>query len=283
MTTRTADAERAWVLLRNPALWAGSGTDDLLGNLFFYSLILGHDYSESLLEEIRPYYWYVAERTTVEERLGVLTRLSEVAEKRVTGPVCLLPFLCADEEPAVISSAALLLCVLILPKDGDLLTGPKAVLKYTEASDTEPSRAGILQGILLLGDRRVLPLLERCWESLGAKGRHLLAHAWSGFVYASTVEFLLDWLEKTEDECEYGVISGVLAGYPLRRDKYPFVVDVERKFPANGPGNDPVVRRIAQWTFEEYGKIIAPRLKAIGEAETGDKVIPKVLGIWGIS
>ena len=60
------------------------------------------------------------------------------------------------------------------------------------------------------------------------------------------------------------------------------MLDVERKFPVNGPGDGPAVRYLSQWSFEEYGAIIAPRLKAIAAAETGDKVILKVLGAWGI-
>ena len=283
MTTRTTDAENALSFLRNPSLWTKAGTDDLLRNLFLCSVILGNNFSKSFLEEIRPFYVYITERTTVKQRLEILTRVAEAAEWRETGLTCHLPYLGMDEDPAVISTASLSLCVLYPPPDGDPLAGPKAVLRFTEAADTEASHAGTLQGILLLGDRRVLPLLDRCWMPLGFEGRQLLANAWSGFVYASTVDFLLNWLERTDDEGDYGAVAGVLAGYPLRRNAYPFVVDIERKFPANGPGDDPPIRRLGQWTFEEYGSIIAPRLMDIAEKETGDRVVPLVLSAWGIA
>ena len=182
----------------------------------------------------------------------------------------------------MISTAALNLSFLIPPRGGDPLTGPKDVLGFIETADTDNSRVGILQGVLLLGDRRILPLLDRCWEKLGREGRRRLTHSWSGFVYASTIDFLLGWLEATNDDWDYGAIAAALASYPIRQKRIPLVLDVERKLPVNGPEDGPAVRYISQWSFEEYGAIIAPRLKAIAAAETGDKVIPKVLGAWGI-
>jgi hypothetical protein len=269
-------------LARNSALWHGISTDKLVDNLITLSFYLGLDHTEALFEEFRPFYKYVVGRTTVEQRLEVLTKLADLVERFEAGLASLLPFLCADEDLAVISTASLKLCVLIPPRGGDPLTGPKDVLGFLDTADSDNSRAGILQGVLLLGDRRILPLLDNCWEKLDREGRRSLAHSWSGFVFASTIDFLLDWLEKTNEEWDYGSIAAALALCPVPRNNAPFVLDVERKFPVNGEEEGPPVRFLQQWTFEEYGKIIAPRLKAIAAAETGEKVIPKVLAVWGI-
>jgi len=283
MTTQIAEqAEKSFSLVRNPSLWPATATDQLVNSLVTLSLYLGFHYTEELFEEFRPFYWYVAERTTVGRRLEVLSWLAERVEGFEAGLSSLLPFLCADEEPAVISTAALHLALLVPQRKGDPLTGPKDVLGFLEGSDTDNTRVGILQGVLLIGDRSILPLLDRCWEGLGREGRRCLAHSWSGFVYASTIEFLLGWLERTDDEADYGSIAAALVLCTVRQKNSPFVLDVERKFPANGDGDAPPVRFLNQWTFEEYGKIIAPRLRAIGEAETGEKVIPGVLEAWGI-
>jgi len=282
MTTETAEREKALELLCNPSLWSETEKADLLRNLRYYCLLLGHSYNDDFLEKIRPYYWHVAERTTIDERLELLDSLVVLVEKRVAGLGSLKPFLYADEETSVISTASLNIAIFIPPKDGDPLTGPKEVLGYAEGADTEATYTGILQGVLQLGDRRILPLLDGCWKELGREGRRLLANSWSGFVYASTIDFLLGWLEKADDERDYGSIAAALASYPIRPKRIPLVLDVMRKFPANGPDDEPAVRFLNQWTFEEYGAIIAPRLKAIAAAETGDKVIPKVLGAWGI-
>ncbi|HEY5625387.1 MAG TPA: tyrosine-type recombinase/integrase [Dehalococcoidia bacterium] len=42
---------------------------------------------------------------------------------------------------------------------------------------------------MLLGDRRTLPLLKGCWRNLDREGRSGLTRAWSGFVYASVIDF----------------------------------------------------------------------------------------------
>ena len=291
MTTQTAEqvvksfnerVEKSFSLVRNPAIWPDATRDQLVDNLVTLSFLMGLSTDVGLFEEFRPFYWYVAERTTVEQRLEVLTGITEQVERFAAGLGSLLPFLLADEEPVVVSTAALHLSVLIPLRNGDPFTGPRDVLGFLDSAYSDNSRAGILQGILLLGDRRILPLLDHCWEELGREGRRLLAHSWSGLAYASTIDFLLDWLEKTDDEADYGSIAAALALCKVRQKNSPFVVDVERKFPANGDGVDPPVRFLNQWTFEEYGKIIAPRLKAIAAAETGEKVIPKVLEAWGI-
>jgi len=127
-------------------------------------------------------------------------------------------------------------------------------LVEADSAETDAACAGILQGLLLLGDRRVLPLLDRCWEPLGEEGRRILIHSWSGFVYASTIEFLPGWLECEEDESMYGSIAGTLGGYPLRGDAHPFVLDVERKFSADGEEEGPPVKVAGEWTFGSTGR-----------------------------
>jgi hypothetical protein len=283
MTTQTDErVEKAFNLVRNPALWPGTTTDQLVDILYSVSEWLGSNFTEELFEEFRPFYWHIAERTTIEQRLEVLVELVDGVERFEVGTASLLPFLCADEETSVISTAALHLALLLPLRDGDPLTGPKYIVSGLDSCDTENSLVGNLQGVLLLGDRRILPLLDRCWERLGREGRRLLAHSWSGFVYASTIDFLLGWLEVTDDERDYGSIAAALVLCTARQKNSPFVLDVERKFPANSEEDGPPVRFLHQWTFEEYGKIIAPRLKAIAAAETGEKVMPKVLAAWGI-
>ncbi|MBE0555964.1 MAG: hypothetical protein IH628_01920, partial [Proteobacteria bacterium] len=159
--------EKAFDLVRDPSRWPAATTDQLLEILHSFSEWLGSNYSEERFEEFRPFYWHIAERTTADQRLGVLLSLAEEVEFSDLGPVSLLPFLCADEDTKVISTAAMNLAVLIPPMDGDPLSGPKYILEGLDTCDTENSLVGNLQGVLLLGDCRVLPLLDRCWERLG--------------------------------------------------------------------------------------------------------------------
>ena len=91
MTTRTTDGENALSFLRNPSLWSKAGTDDLLTNLFQCSVILGNNYSKVFLEEIRPFYVHIMERTTVKQRLEILARVAEAAERRTVNSNAAVP------------------------------------------------------------------------------------------------------------------------------------------------------------------------------------------------
>ena len=164
MTTQIAEqAGKSFDLVRNPSLWPGTATNQLVENLVTLSLYLGVYHTEGLFEEFRPFYWYVAERTTVEQRLEVFADLAGLVERFEAGLATLLPFLCADEELAIISTAALNLSFLIPPRSGDLLTGPKDVLGFIETADTDNSRVGILQGSCSLG----IDASYRCWTDAG--------------------------------------------------------------------------------------------------------------------
>jgi hypothetical protein len=62
MTTQIAEqAGKSFNLVRNPSLWPGTATDQLVENLVTLSLYLGVHYTEELFEEFLPFYWFAAE------------------------------------------------------------------------------------------------------------------------------------------------------------------------------------------------------------------------------
>ena len=131
-------------------------------------------------------------------------------------------------------------------------------------------------------DRRALPLLEGCWERLGRTSRARLAGSWSGVAYASLVDFLLGWMERTADEEDLHTVGEALADIPGRSGQGK-VGDVERKFPSNAPDDLPPIRVIEERIFPEYGERIGPRLVAMMKKSSAPMVIPKVLRAWNIS
>ena len=63
-------------------------------------------------------------------------------------------------DPGIRSSAALSLSVLFDPEDGDEITGPRFVIHtLVQHDDGSPGQGAALGGVLLLGDKRVMPLL----------------------------------------------------------------------------------------------------------------------------
>ena len=158
----------------------------------------------------------------------------------------------------------------------------KTLRRMADNARDETALLGMLTGLLLLGDRRTLSLLEGCWERLGRSARARFAAAWGGYPYASHVDFLLTWLERTEDDEDVHNVGEALAMIP-GRDGHEKVIDIERKLPANLPDNLPAIRMIESWTFSEYGERIEPRLTALMRQELVPAVIPKIKRSWRIS
>lgn len=95
------------------------------------------------------------------------------------------------------------------------------------------------------------------------------------------MDFLIDILENTINEHVFGSVAGYMAGLPRMLAKNA-ILDVERKFPINSPDSRAPIRLIKEWSFEEYGKFIKPRLDKIAENESEPRVVPKILEMWGI-
>lgn len=171
------------------------------------------------------------------------------------------------------------------------MTGPRTLREMAgNPRISDETRAGILAGLLVLGDRRTLPYLRGCWRLLPplppdraaalTDPRMRLTNATTGVVHASHIEFFLDWLEDA-DESEFGAIAGALVRL-ARASSYPKVVDIQRRFPATPDDENPVITTLAEWTFNEYGQLIAPRLLDLGRRENEPKVLPVLLEAWGI-
>jgi hypothetical protein len=94
------------------------------------------------------------------------------------------------------------------------------------------------------------------------------------------IDFYLDWLEDADEE-SFGGVAGTLGRMALS-PAVPKVLDVERKFPANAPDGRPPVKIINEWTIEEYGRIIEPRLRDLARRESEPRVMPAVLEAWGL-
>jgi hypothetical protein len=103
--------------------------------------------------------------------------------------------------------------------------------------------------------------------------------------YASLVEFLLTWIEDAEvrgEDAEFGAVAAAIANVS-RTARYANVVDVERMFPANAEGGGPPLTKLAEWSFSDYGQLIAARLQALYLRESEPKVLGNVMDAWGIA
>jgi hypothetical protein len=258
--------------------------DETLGALVVLQCVrLGYESGVDPIEltrSIEPLYARFVERFPAEARAQICVLVGRAVEEG--GPNCqaVQPFLLFDPDSNVSSTAAMSTAVYRPIKDDDPLTGPRFLMKMARRPDaSEGVRTAILMGLVLLGDRRLLPMLRGCWELLGEEGRHALARVGSGFATAGLIEFLVDWLESTDDENIFGAIAGTLARL---RDvaQGGRVYEIERELPVNSTNREKPIRLLNSWTFEEYGQRLRVRLERLAEGESEPKVIPVLLRHW---
>jgi hypothetical protein len=274
-----SDYERFSALGDDPDAWEGLDDDELKQIILIKCIEYGVSQDGSRIPALFGLYRHAVTQLDVNDRLEMLTEFSRSTEEQHgKGHMGLMMFLAADDNPAVQSSAALSLSVLYDPEDGDELAGPAFVVRTLLNRENDPEAQGIgLGGVLLLGDKRIMPLLEEAWEQLSEAAQLAMTKAKSGIVSEGIVEFWLNCLESGCSESVFGSVVAAIAKLPAIA-QVPLVVDIERLFPAYA-GGEPM-RPLRRTSFADYLEEIRPRLEALEEVESEPKLIPKIYEIW---
>ena len=131
--------------------------------------------------------------------------------------------------------------------------------------------------LLLLGDKRIMPLLEDVWNQLSEEAQLEMTQANSGFMSEGIIDFWLGRLESGCSEVVFGSAVAAIARMPASAQALD-VLDVERLLPAYAGGEPMKVLR--RTSFADYLEAIRPRLKALEHNESEPKVIPRIFEIW---
>ncbi len=263
---------------RDPDAWKRLDADELLLIAFQQALYLGSGESEAGTGLAGLYAELVA-RVTGAERMELLERVIEAVESSSTSVLALMPFLQHEPDAAIVQSAALAFAAHMPLAEGDPMTGPKTIAALVPHADDDAVRVGLIAGLLALGDRRVLPVARGLWRHLEPAGRESLTRQALPFACASTVEFLLDWLEDADEE-GFGVAAAMLARLPV--DGGGRVLDLKRPFPAHMNGDEAEIEVVGEWSAVEYGARIASRLADLERRENEPRVLPTVRAAWGV-
>jgi len=264
----------------NPDVWGSLSDEELRQVVIVKCFEYGVSQDGARIPGLFELYRHAMTRLDTAERMELLTEFSAMTEERKgQGHMGLMMFLVADEDPAIRSTAAMSLAVLFDPQEGDVLAGPRFVVKTLLNQQEDAERQGdALRGILLLGDKRLLPLLEDAWKKLSDNARLALTRAKSGFVNEGTVEFWVRCLENGCSESVFGSVVAAIAKLPVIA-QVPFVIDAERVLPAYRDSENPM-RLIRRISFGDYLKEIRPRLEALEAQESEPKVIPSIYEVW---
>lgn len=273
------DCEHLSALGDDPEAWDDLDDEELKRVIGVKFIEYGSTQDGSRIAGLFALYRHAMERLDVDERREMLTEFSGMIEQHEgLGHMGLMMFLAADTNPGIRSSAALSLSVLFDPEDGDELAGPRFVIRTLINHDGgAPGQGAALGGVLLLGDKRIMPLLAEVWDELSEEAQLEMTAAKSGFVTEGMVEFWLDRLEQGCSEAVFGSAIAAIAKMPVISN-VPFVVDIERLLPAYS-GGEPM-KLLRRTTFADYLEEIRPRLEALEKAESKPKVVPRIFEFW---
>jgi hypothetical protein len=275
-----SDYTRLFAMGEDPSQWPSLTDDELQQALMIQCIYYGGTEDGSRIRPLFTFYQYAMDRIPAEARMQMALYISNLIENHQgVGSLGLMMFIAADNDFGIISTAAMNLAVLKKPENGDSLHGPTFVISTMMMGTDDPeTRSAIMAGILLLGDKRLLPLLDNAWDQISEEARVKLATARSGFVTEALIEFWINCLEK---ECSENVVGAVIAALAKMAtiSDLPFVVDVERSFPSYSDLENPI-RRIRQTSFRDYLDEILPRLEAIRARESEPQLIPTIYAVW---
>jgi hypothetical protein len=273
------DCENLSALGDDESAWDDLDDEELKQVIAIKFIEYGTTQDGSRIAGLFALYRHAMERLEVAERREMLTEFSGMIEQHEgLGHMGLMMFLAGDNDPGIRSSAALSLSVLFDPAGEDELAGPRFVIDTLVHHDGGAEGQGAaLGGVLLLGDKRIMPLLAEVWDQLSEEAQLEMTAAKSGFVSEGMVEFWLDRLEEGCSEAVFGSAVAAIAKMPVIT-QVPFVLDVGRLLPAYA-GGEPM-KLLRRTPFAEYLEEIRPRLEALEDKESEPKVIPRIFWIW---
>jgi len=285
------NVEEARRLFAHEAEWAGLNLAEAEFVLEDTLRHYGASFDARMIQELFKFYRRYLGMADVGRRQQLLSRTTQfISDGHPAHAISLLCFISADTDGQITSGAALDLAMVMTPDKGDPLTGPKFVAFHgcggARAKMGKPAaddEGDVAAGLFLLGDMRLLPLLEEIWERLTPGARLRMIRRRSNLVSAMAVEFLLRRLEADKAEDYHGELGAALHNLPEIASRLPMavVMDIRRNFglPA---GKEPM-ELLGRETLAEAFTRIRPRLQALIDQESEPKVLPNVLATWAVA
>ncbi len=271
-------------LIKNPERIAGADPEVVERFLFTLLAFFSMRFDGVTEAHVHTLYSIGMSRLSEADRMDLLLRLLGGVEGGAITPLAFRPILFCELDRAVISTAAMYAAVMTPVVEGDALTGPKTVLQWIGEMNDQFAIGAALSGLLAIGDRRVVDLLDGSWRDLDRDGRESLAGYGStgGMAFLPVVLYFLDWLEEATSEADLADAAGVLAKIAMTAHDRK-VYEVWRPLPAPTVHDArPPIQILREWSLREVGKQIEPRLRRVLARETPPTIVDQVMVLWGI-
>jgi hypothetical protein len=280
-------------LLADPGRWRELDPDKLRHLLFYRCLSYGLQPDESLIPSLMALHRAAVDRLHPAVRRHVVVHLARAVERvhrehqLREGAGCtnaLLPFLLEDPDPSVVSAATMEMAMLLPLDQGDPLTGPRYLRGLSDQVAGEDGKAGLVAGLLQLGDARVEPLVDGAWRDLGTEGRQTLALLIQGFhgLNMPTLRFLVSWLaDEASDAASaaFGTVAATLARAGRHAAEHG-ADEFERVFPLSDATESDAAGSVRHLSPEECRGAVEGQLVALAWREVPPRLMPHVLSCW---
>jgi hypothetical protein len=272
--------------LKHSAIWGGRD-DDGLANLAHHALFFagrGHPEINPLLAAFYPEY---ANRIPEERRWRIFARIRSLVYERVLRSDVVIHFLCHDPDLEIVSAAARDAALLGLAEEPGGARGADWVLKLVVTGSVQNSGAA-LGGLLSLGDEAVIGKLVtlRAGLALPWADRALgqMASAATGDVFATTVEFWLDWMETLAPDLPESarVFDWVAHALVQLREAMLEQTILRGRSPtrASATGGQNGVPGAGEVTLADFAKTLGPRLRALAPRVRHSEHFARALAAW---
>ena len=234
------------------------------------------------------YQTLVLPNLSEERRWKIYRQIVEVIDNLDTVSInSLLPFIAEEPSKRIVSSAVIdYVCLRPLSKN-DEMSGAKDIIGMIQSATLKNSGAAF-GGLLHLGDARICKLLWHIRDELSQDEISVAVTCTTGFLYAATVEFEIDWMEALDGDIKDGLFGILASGLALqfKNNQYDAALTGYRQFPTKKNATEADIKKARALakpiSVSEYTKKIAPRLYALERTEPPPRVMPQVLSTWGL-
>ncbi len=195
----------------------------------------------------------------------------------------LTPFMMLERSTVIVSTATIDYVSMGSLVDDDPMSRPRDALELVKNGIPE-NPAAVVGGLLALGDPRVCELLRPLRSDLNDDDIAIIGKCHSGFVARCTVTFYIEWLEAlvagrdVESETQFGIVASGLYNL-IHGNKFPFIANGLRPFPAPVDGNWPELQRE---DIGQFARSVSPRLLRIERQEGVPRIMPVVIRAFGL-
>lgn len=288
MSTHTIDWDRTRESIRRlgtqPQGSLSLGKEELIRLLEPGLVLYGASNDAELVPGLCALYEYSIGHLTERERYQLYRSIEQLAEDATVSLNAFMPFLLNETSLPIVSSATIDYAMINWPVSDSPLDAVYQLIGFL--GDKMPvNRGAMLGGLVCLGDRRVNESLYPLLSSFTPDEVQEASKAVTGTPWLASIEFWLTWLERLPGDVSDPLFGHVAAAlYRLVDDaRLPVFEDGVRNFGyLHRCGEEPFVTR-RTFTLDEVARLVGDRLRHIDAREPDPKLLPVVMGKFGIS